>query len=112
LINKVGVDLIFDLIALRKADTIAQGMGQDTAGIDEFRLKVEHEIAKSQAFTIKDLALNGNELKQHFGLDEGPLIGQILQRLLEKVLDDPQMNDKEKLLSLSADFLEKRHLDI
>ncbi|OQX92167.1 MAG: hypothetical protein B6D58_04390 [candidate division Zixibacteria bacterium 4484_95] len=112
LLNKVGVDLVFDLIALRKADTIAQGMGQDTTGIDEFRLKVEQEIAKSRAFTIRDLALNGNELKQHFDLDEGPLIGHVLRYLLAKVLDDPQKNSKEKLLLLSADFLEKRHLDI
>jgi tRNA nucleotidyltransferase (CCA-adding enzyme) len=112
LINKVGVNLIFDLIALRKADTIAQGMNQDTTSIDEFKLKVEREIAKSRAFRINDLTLNGNDLMKHFGLEEGPLIGQILKYLLEKVLDSPEMNNKEQLLPLSADFLRKRHLDI
>ncbi|MCP4582517.1 MAG: HDIG domain-containing protein [candidate division Zixibacteria bacterium] len=112
LINKVGTDLIFDLIALRRADTLAQGMGQTTQSITGFETKVAAELAQKHAFGTGDLALNGNDLKESFGLEEGELIGQILKHLLDEVLDEPDANTKEKLLTLSADFLRKRPLDI
>jgi len=112
LINKVGKELIFDLIALRRADTKAQGMGQTTAGIDEFEKRVRAELEKSNAFGVKDLAVNGDDLKTQFKLPEGKLIGEILAYLLDRVLDEPELNTYDKLLTLSADFLSKRRLDI
>lgn len=112
LINKVGLDLIYDLITLRRADTIGQGMGQTTASIDEFERKVNEEIEKSSAFGIKDLAVNGEDLKAEFELPEGKLIGDLLNHLLDKILDEPALNTRKQLLTLSADFLAKRRLDI
>jgi len=112
LISNVGQELIFDLIALRRADTIAQGMGQTTASIDEFELKIKSELDKKQPFGLADLALNGNDLKENFGLKEGVIIGQVLNYLLDKVLDEPQANTRDQLLTLSADFLRKWQLDI
>lgn len=112
LINRVGIELIFDLIALRKADTTAQGMGQTTDSIDEFKLKVEAELTKNSAFGLKDIAVNGVDLQKRFGLSQGPIIGEILNYLLEQVLDNPDCNDKEKLILLSVEFLSKRSLDI
>ena len=112
LISNVGQNLIFDLIALRRADTIAQGMGQTTESIDEFETKIKSEINKKQPFSLAELALNGNDLKEHFRLEEGVIIGQILNYLLDMVLDEPQVNTKDKLLTLSTDFLRKRRLDI
>jgi len=112
LINRVGTDLIFDLISLRKADTIAQGMGQDTGSIDDFRCKVETELSGRNAFGFKDLAVNGDDLKERFNLPEGPVIGEVLSYLLDCVLDEPEYNTKEKLLKLTDDFLHKRSLDI
>jgi len=112
LISNVGQDLIFDLISLRRADTIAQGMGQTTESIDDFETKIKSEINKKQPFGLADLALNGNDLKEKFELEEGVLIGQVLNYLLDMVLDDPQANTKDELLTLSADFLRKRRLDI
>ncbi len=112
LISNVGQNLIFDLISLRRADTIAQGMGQTTESIDEFEVKIKSEIDKKQPFGLADLALNGNDLKEKFGLEEGVIIGQVLNYLLDKVLDEPQANTKDELLTLSGDFLRKRRLDI
>jgi hypothetical protein len=112
LISNVGQNLIFDLISLRRADTIAQGMGQTTESIDEFETKIRSEINKKQPFGLADLALNGNDLKEIFGLDEGVIIGRVLNYLLDKVLDEPQVNTRDELLTLSADFLRKWRLDI
>jgi len=38
-------------------------------------------------------------------LYQGPLIGKILNHLLELVLDDPTLNECETLIKLSADFI-------
>jgi hypothetical protein len=105
LIKAVGVDLIYDLLELRRADIIAQGMGQDPAEVDDFEAKVTAEIEKKSPFGTKDLAINGSDLMEVFGLKEGPVIGQLLNHLLEIVLDNPEFNNGEKLLSEAGDFL-------
>jgi tRNA nucleotidyltransferase (CCA-adding enzyme) len=111
LMNKTGPDLIFDLIELRRADTLAQGMGQDPNAVDEYKLKVEDEIRKNSAFAIKDLQINGNDIKESLELQEGPLVGDILKELLDKVLDEPEVNNREKLLELAREIFRKRQLD-
>jgi len=107
LIRAVGTDLIYDLLDLRRADIIAQGMGQDPAEVDEFEVKVTAEIEKKSPFGIKELAVNGEDLMEIFSLEEGPIIGRILNHLLEIVLDTPEFNSREKLLSEARDFLRK-----
>ena len=39
------------------------------------------------------------------GVNQGPEIGSILNRLLEKVMDDPELNTKEKLTELLDEIL-------
>jgi tRNA nucleotidyltransferase/poly(A) polymerase len=111
LMNKTGPELIYDLIELRKADTLAQGMGQKLEGIDEYRQKVNDEINKHNAFSIKDLAIDGDDLKKELDLPEGPIIGLILKELLNEVLDNPQSNDRGKLIQIAREIFRKRQLD-
>jgi putative nucleotidyltransferase with HDIG domain len=105
LIKTVGTDLIYDLLDLRRADIIAQGMGQDPAEVDEFEAKVTAEIEKKSPFGVKDLTVKGGDLMEILRLEEGPLIGRILNHLLEIVLDNPEFNTREKLLAEARDFL-------
>jgi len=111
LISKVGVDKIYDLIDLRKADTLAQGMGQSIEGIEEFRSRVKAEIEKKSAFGLKDLLIDGNDIKSLLGIEEGPLVGRILNELFELVLDEPALNNREKLQQLAREIFRKRQLD-
>jgi tRNA nucleotidyltransferase (CCA-adding enzyme) len=111
LMNKTGSELIFDLIELRRADTMAQGMGQNPDAVDEYLHKVEDEIRKKNAFSIKDLQVDGNDIKMFLGIEEGPIIGNILKELLDIVLDEPKSNDKTKLLELAREIFRKRQLD-
>lgn len=111
LLNKTGPDLIFDLIELRRADTSAQGMGQNPDAVDDYLMKVEEEIRKKNAFTIKDLKINGNDIKESLGLAEGPVVGDILKELLDMVLDEPENNTQGKLIALAREIFRKRQLD-
>ena len=48
----------------------------------------------------RDLAIGGNDVIKALGVPPGPIIGRVLERLLERVLDDPQLNERDALLSL------------
>lgn len=109
LIRAVGQERIFDLLDLRRADITAQGMGQDPSEVDEFEARIKAEIDKKSPFGLKDLQVTGDDIMAKFGLSPGPLVGQILNDLLEMVLDNPSANSPETLMARAAEFLaEKR----
>lgn len=64
-------------------------------------LKKKKEIEKqNSAFKIKDLKINGFEIMKIKNLTPGPEIGLILEKLLEIVIDNPELNNKEKLTQI------------
>jgi len=107
LINRVGKENIFDLLELRRADIIAQGKGGETFDIDEFEERIKLEIKKKPPFGLKDLQIDGNEIMKEFDLEPGPLVGKILNHLLDLVLDYPELNRKERLLEEAKKFWTK-----
>ena len=105
LIRAVGQDLIFDILDLRRADITAQGMGQEPSEVDDFEAKIKAEIDKKSPFGLKDLQISGNDIMSQFNLQPGPLIGEILNDLLEMVLDDPSTNTRDSLLARATQYL-------
>ena len=51
------------------------------------------------AVGIKDLAVTGTDVIES-GIEPGPKIGEILNKLLEVVLENPERNEKETLLKI------------
>lgn len=49
------------------------------------------------------LALDGNDLMA-LGVPPGPRVGQVLDRLLDRVLDDPSLNSRERLAALAREL--------
>ena len=76
---------------------------QKVAQIESLDRLYRKVIADGDALAIKDLAVNGYDLMEK-GIPSGPALGKTLGRLLELVLDDPSMNDKEKLLAALKDI--------
>jgi tRNA nucleotidyltransferase (CCA-adding enzyme) len=107
LVKKVGVDLIFDLLDLRRADVVGQGMGGKTDDVDQFEAAIRAELANKPPFGYSDLALNGNDLMQMFALPPGPVVGKLLAYLMEKALDDPNVNTVEKMTELARTYYEE-----
>jgi tRNA nucleotidyltransferase (CCA-adding enzyme) len=105
LIRKMGQELVFSLLDLRRADVVAQGKGGETKDVDELEERIRLEIEKKPPFGLKDLEINGNDIMTKFNLHPSPLVGQILNHLLEMVLDDPDLNKKEVLLKEAGIFL-------
>lgn len=98
-IGSVGAENLQDLFDLLRAEAGAYGRPGGEAGVDRLKEAVEEILKNNEPLTIKDLALNGNDLKA-LGIKPGREMGDILNRLLEVVLEKPGMNDKNSLLDL------------
>jgi tRNA nucleotidyltransferase (CCA-adding enzyme) len=105
LIRKMGEELVFSLLELRRADVIAQGKGGSTKDVDELEERIRLELERKPPFGLKDLEVNGHDIMNTFNIPPSPLVGQILNYLLEMVLDDPELNQKERLLKEAEFFL-------
>ena len=109
-IRKVEVEHLEDLYNLRMADI--NGMTRESApedyyGLAELKLRIADILEQENAFTIKDLAVNGRDLMMELDMKGGPKIGQVLEFLLEAVLDDPSQNNRDQLLIMARLFYEK-----
>jgi hypothetical protein len=62
--------------------------------------------ARDQAFCIKDLAIDGNDLAA-LGWPRGPVMGKVLAELLEAVLDDTDLNSRTRLLDIAGNLKSK-----
>lgn len=100
-VGAYGEAWVRDLIALRRADHLASG-GDDAENAFPRHLEalLEEVLAEKSAFTVKDLAIDGHDVMERAAIPPGPEVGEILDALLERVLDDPSMNDRETLLKL------------
>jgi putative nucleotidyltransferase with HDIG domain len=99
LINRVGPESISDLLYLRRADRMASGAKEGPIGLGTAALlvRIERLMKDEQAFTVADLAIDGDEVMRVGKVPAGPQVGIILRRLLEEVLEDPDLNETGRL---------------
>lgn len=99
LLRRVGLENIDDLFLLREADRIGSGVPK----AQPYRLralKAMVEQVKQDPILPKMIALKGDDVMRELKIEPGPKVGWVLNILLDKVLDDPSLNDKEKLMKL------------
>ncbi len=107
LVKRAGIPLIFDLLDLRRADIIAQGMGGTYEDVDQFEQDIRDELDKKSPFSLSDIALDGKFIMEKFNIGEGPMVGKVLDYLMDQVLDDPENNTAEKLEELAINYYSK-----
>lgn len=106
-IVRVGEPFLNDLFDLRRADTWGTTGREPPAALNQpLRDRIIKLLTKNKALSIKDLAVNGEDLAQ-LGIPRGPIMGRILKELFETVLDDPEENRKEKLSLIAKNLYEK-----
>jgi len=103
-IRRVGLENIDNLFLLRKADSRAMEREIDDAYLNELRYRIDKIIAEENALHVKDLLVDGKDVMHELDLPPGPKIGEVLSALLEKVLDDPALNTRSKLLEMIRDY--------
>ncbi len=106
-ISRVGPQALADLLDLLEADEYGlEGRSLAGSGLWKFRERIAKLLATDSALSIKDLAINGDDLAA-IGLARGRQMGLILKELLEAVLEDPTLNTKEKLAEIAVKLGEK-----
>jgi tRNA nucleotidyltransferase/poly(A) polymerase len=103
-IIRAGEDLIPELMQLRLADTAGtSGAAPDPAMLLPFMRRIEAVLSRSRALSLKNLAVNGRDLLAA-GVAPGQHVGIILNELLEAVVEDPELNNREKLLEIAGNI--------
>lgn len=100
MLNKFGEAKLHMLIELELADVSSQApfcVEERVANIEAFRAIAANVIAQKQCFSIRDMAVNGNDLMDA-GVPQGPELGALLHKLFELVLDKKIPNEKEALM--------------
>lgn len=99
-INRVGTDNLDDLFELQIADIKASAKEyQDFSQVLKLKEDCRRILTEKEPLKIKDLKINGNDLIK-LGINPGKEVGLILNSLLEEVLEDPGINEREKLLEI------------
>jgi tRNA nucleotidyltransferase (CCA-adding enzyme) len=62
---------------------------------------VATELNRGPVLDRSTLAIGGSELIEELGLEPGPRLGRVLDGLVERVIDDPTLNDAGTLLLLA-----------
>jgi tRNA nucleotidyltransferase (CCA-adding enzyme) len=101
-VRRVGPDLVPLLFALREADIASRGQGEDREGeTRELKARIARVAAADAALRVTDLAIDGKDVMRVLGIPPSRQVGQILDELLERVLDDPTLNQRETLEQLA-----------
>lgn len=103
--SKMGEDIFLDLLKVQEADKSGQNpkyFNERSDILNKIR-EIYYDIKKNNhCLSIKDLAINGDDLLA-LGFEQGREIGVVLKKLLNAVLENPELNTKEMLLEMVDD---------
>jgi hypothetical protein len=111
LISNMGPENIPDLLELRRADIIATG--KINTKTPEHWKDLSHRVLAvlKSNFESKNgskLAINGDDLIKKLGVKPGPLVGEILSYLNEQIIEEPDLNQENRLLEIARSFLDSK----
>lgn len=101
-LNRLGPEAFFQLLEVKRADSMGQASEKvrgRLTGLDEIKAKAELILAERQCLTLKDLAVNGRDVIAA-GVAPGPEVGLVLNGLLERVLSNEIINEREALIKI------------
>lgn len=106
LMTRLGEENIYNFIKLQRADIKGSKTPHDFSLIDDLEDEIYRIRNSVEPMSVKDLAINGNDLK-NMGIPEGVHLGDVLKILLEDVLEDPSLNQFDILIEKAKDVYKK-----
>lgn len=109
-IVKISEELFPLLLEVKRADFLAQSMykrEEKEEELKELERLYQQILLEKDCISLKDLAVNGGDLIKA-GIKPGKEIGEVLQKLLDLVLENPECNTKDYLLEQAALFIENK----
>lgn len=104
-INNVGKERLDDIFKLNIADIKGKADMRSIDKVYNLQKKCKEILEKQEPLSIKDLKINGNDIIKT-GVKEGRKVGEVLQYLLEKVLENPALNNRKDLLEITKNYLD------
>lgn len=104
-INNVGKERLDDIFKLNIADIKGKADMRSIDKVYNLQKKCKEIFEKQEPLSIKDLKINGNDIIKT-GVKEGKKVGEVLQYLLEKVLENPALNNRKDLLEITKNYLD------
>lgn len=103
ILNKLGdLTLFEDLIKLKMANL--SNKDPEILNLLNIQKRANIIIQQKECFMIKDLALNGKDLIS-IGVNRGREIGETLDKLLEIVIEKPELNNKDELSKIVLEMI-------
>ena len=108
-LNLLGERNLRLLVRVEEADAKSKAVPDEKylAGLREIPEMIDRMVKQGQCFSLKDLAVRGNDLLRA-GVPEGEKVGKILQILLNAVLDGKCPNQKPELLQYAWAWKEEK----
>ena len=100
-LNKIGEKQFRRLLEVRKADIKGQKSDYEKSRIekvDNIEGILEEILQEQECFSLKDLAVNGNDVKRTMNLKEGKDVGYWLNEILKRVIDGELKNNRDDLI--------------
>ena len=100
-LHRIGADLFCDYIEILKSDKKNVNILDK---IDNIENRYSLILKENHAYEISMLDITGKDLMD-IGISKGPKIGEVLEFLLKKVIENPLNNEKSILLRLAKEFI-------
>ncbi|MBQ1371617.1 MAG: HD domain-containing protein [Oscillospiraceae bacterium] len=100
LLGKLGEEDFFRLLTLKRADALAHHPDYRgrVADCERFEQLARQLLEQQACFCLKNLAVNGRDLLA-LGYPSGPLLGKLLNELLDAVMSGKLPNERDALLA-------------
>ena len=105
-LNRFGEEDLRRLIDIKRADNLRQNyrVYNRSMEYDELEDVLDEVLAKDRCFSLRQLAVGGRDLIE-IGVPRNKVMGDILDRLLDLVIDGELSNDRETLLGKAVELL-------
>ncbi|NFI04038.1 CCA tRNA nucleotidyltransferase [Clostridium botulinum] len=102
MLNLINLDLFEDLLKVKEAEILSQNplyKEERLSHLLYIRENLKDVIFNNECFNLKNLNISGKDLIS-LGLEKGKNIGEMLNELLELVMNNPDLNDKQVLIDI------------
>lgn len=106
-ILEIGEEIFPLLLQVKRADIEAQSeylKKEKEEHLETVQKLYEDILRKKQCVSLKELAVSGSDLIRENGMQPGKEVGEVLSCLLDLVIEDPALNQKETLLQRAKSF--------
>ena len=101
--SEIGIEHVPMMLEIKRADLLGQSTYQresKMALVDNLEAHYKECIENHYCLQKKDMSVNGSDLIK-MGMKQGKDMGLVIDQLFDAVIEEPQLNEREKLLELA-----------